>query len=168
MPTQLEFNFEVWKSIPNFPDYSASNMGRIKRTKAGYRTYIGKIIAPYKCHNGYHRVSLYRNRKEYRKRIHSIIMETFIGIKPKGLQVNHKNRIKIDNRLDNLEYVTFQQNMSHACAGEKNPSSKLKSIDVKNIRFLSNIVPQIKIAELYNVTPTNISAIINRKIWNHL
>jgi len=51
-------------------------------------------------------------RKNYL--VHRIVYETFCGQIPKGLQINHINGIKTDNRLSNLEMVTAKQNMTHA------------------------------------------------------
>ena len=55
------------------------------------------------------------NRQVKKKLAHRLVMETFSpNLKSKELEVNHKNGIKTDNRLENLEWVTRQENLQHA------------------------------------------------------
>jgi hypothetical protein len=83
--------------------------------------------------------------------IHRLMIETFIGQIPKGMQVNHINGDRYDNRLVNLEVVTPLENMQHAHrnglikyrGGEDNPQAKLKESEVLYIyeqikRFKNN------------------------------
>ena len=46
--------------------------------------------------------------------IHRLVLDAFVGEKLKGMQCNHKNGIKTDNKLENLEWVTPSQNRKHA------------------------------------------------------
>lgn len=45
--------------------------------------------------------------------MHQVVAHAFLGPCPEGLQVNHRNLIKADNRAANLEYVTHKENMAH-------------------------------------------------------
>lgn len=99
---------EVWKDVPNFKDYQASNLGNIR--KQNYRGFgIIKILKQGYDKNGYKKVNLFQ--KSYRT--HRIIAMTFLGNYSEDLQVNHINGIKDDNRIENLEMVTNQQNSFH-------------------------------------------------------
>lgn len=75
-------------------------------------------------------------------KVHRLILEAFIGFS--SLPVDHKNMVKTDNRLDNLEYVTHSENLkrswtldknrkSNGLIGTKNPNSKLSENEIKDI-----------------------------------
>lgn len=111
---------EVWKIIEDFPSYEVSNLGMIrnKTTK--------KIKSVWRDNDGYLKVSLINfnnGKKTYRKTVHRIVAEAFLGGKHDDLQVNHKNGIKDDNKVSNLEWVTCKENVLHAYAtGLREPS----------------------------------------------
>lgn len=102
---------EMWKLLP-YNEYEStyiSNFGRVK-------SHAGKIL------NGQNKEGyLYASIKTLISRkiksfpIHCLVMETYVG-PANGMQVNHKDGNKINNRLDNLEYVTGSENMLHAHA----------------------------------------------------
>lgn len=74
---------------------------------------------------GYVRITLYYDGKRKRYQLHRLIMETFCPVdNSQNLQVNHKNGDKLDNRLNNLEWVTAKENIYHAIkTGLKKPVS---------------------------------------------
>jgi hypothetical protein len=63
---------------------------------------------------GYQSVGVYVNKIGYRKNVHALVAEKFLGPRPTGYQINHKNGIKTDNRPENLEYVTRSENQEHS------------------------------------------------------
>jgi hypothetical protein len=100
---------ERWLPVVGFPKYEVSDLGHVKHVTAA------------KCRRcslsnwGYPIVTL--SGKPSRSRcVHHLVMEAFVGPRPGGLQINHKNGIKTDNRLENLEYITASQNIRHAMA----------------------------------------------------
>jgi len=98
---------EKFKDIPWYEGkYQVSNKGRIKNIK------FNKILNPYLDNKEYLRVSLYKNRKRKVLKVHRLVLQTFY--KKSDLTVNHKNGIKDDNRLENLEYMTIEENVKHA------------------------------------------------------
>jgi hypothetical protein len=136
---------EIWKDIPEFEGfYQASNLGRIKRlfgvikTKKRKRltwysmsekcetlTVQERILSPGKDFNGYFKVNLNKNGKSKNYFVHRLVALAFIPNPENKPQVNHKDLDKINNNLSNLEWVTHQENISHAFANGMR--GKLKS-----------------------------------------
>lgn len=116
---------EIWKDIPNYEGlYQVSNLGRIKSigrrvswefyNKPCARNHNERIITPEIGKIGYCRVGLCKNGKRTRYNLHRIIAKAFIP-NPNNLPtVNHKNGIRTDNRLENLEWASYSENNMHA------------------------------------------------------
>ena len=114
---------EIWKDIPNYEDYyQASNFGRIKSKDRYVNSNIkhndkalrkGKLLKLNIKKNGYLSVDLSKNNRPKTMSVHRIIAKTFLKNYSDNLEVNHKNGIKTDNRLINLEMVTKSQNIIH-------------------------------------------------------
>lgn len=103
---------ETWKDIAGHEGrYAVSNRGRV-------RNIFGAIKAQRYDKYGYPRLNLFKGDKTKLeiRHVHALVAESFIGSRPEGREVNHKNGIKDDNRLENLEYVTRSENIRHAFA----------------------------------------------------
>lgn len=119
-------NKEIWKPIKNYEGwYEVSNLGRVrsldrlvifnKKAKKGAkeRFYKGKIKS-LKYHNGYAMVNLLKNKDLNVVYVHRLVAETFLPRIAGKNEVNHKNGIKSDNRVENLEWCTRLENNLHA------------------------------------------------------
>lgn len=125
----------------------------------------------------YMSISLRRkNRKGFK--IHRLVAKAFIP-NPKGLlEINHKNGIKGDNRVKNLEWCSRQDNIDHSWKilpkrnhqrGEKNYWSKLTEKDVRQIRNLAKKGSSGRsLAPVYGVSATTINGIIKGVYWKHV
>ena len=112
--SQEEINNEEWRIIPIFDGiYSVSNLGRVRRNTNGRGTWKGKIMIPIKKQKGYYGVCLRYKSKNRDILIHALVALAFIGERPKGYDINHKDGIKGNNRPDNLEYISHADNMHH-------------------------------------------------------
>lgn len=112
---------EIWKDIKGFEGlYQISNYGRVKSLKREVRCGKSTRIIKEKIkiignHNmGYQVVNLFKESKCYPHLLHSLIAAYFIPNPNNYPEVNHKNGIKTDNRIDNLEWVTYSMNIKHA------------------------------------------------------
>jgi hypothetical protein len=96
---------EEWKIIPRFPNYEISNMGRIRNKRK-------RILKQFITTNGYCGICLYIDKDTpITGSVHTLVMSAFIGVRPEGLVIDHINRIKTDNRLENLRYCTQSENV---------------------------------------------------------
>ena len=109
---------EIWREIEGYPDYRVSNLGRIQscRKKPGE----WRLITPAVTKDGYARVSL-RNEvgKGKTLSVHRLVAKAFVPGYRDGLQVNHKDEDTLNNRADNLEWVTQRENNVFGTAIER-------------------------------------------------
>jgi len=168
---------EIWKTIPFYSKYKASNLGRLK-TFNWKNTGQTRIIKPAYDGSGYLRTVLIDDTGKYNTvKVHRIVATTFHGIKF-GLEVNHKNAIKDDNSAINLEWVTRQENLAHSKAnglqvvlkGEEIGNSKLTEYEVLEIRakFIPRQYSRVVLAKEYNVSEATIKDVLYRRTWKHI
>lgn len=109
---------EIWKDIPGFEGlYQASTLGRIKslpRKKKSWGSYKTIIMKQSLNTQGYPFVSLCKEGKVFRARVNRLIAMTFLPNPDNLPQVNHKNEIKTDNRLENLEWISAKDNCNYS------------------------------------------------------
>lgn len=136
---------EIWKDIIGYEGlYQVSNLGRIKSLKRktisrnGNTKYLKsekeRILKTVNDNNGYVIVYLCNNGKNKMIRVHRLVAKTFIPNPEMKPVVNHINGIKNDNRLENLEWTTYQENIIHAYkTGLKVTTKKQIESSIKNI-----------------------------------
>jgi DNA-binding NarL/FixJ family response regulator len=183
----MENNIEIWKDVVGYEEYyQVSNLGRIKRKPRKIinkgsncvQTLKEREIMPYKWRKGYFVVRLTDENKHVKRYfIHRLVAQAFIPNPENKSQVNHISGNKADNSVHNLEWVTLQENIEHACMnglrgnvkGENNNYSKLTEKDVLEIvELLSKGCAGKEVAQLYNVSETAISYIKTGKTWSYL
>lgn len=167
---------EKWKPIIGF-EYEVSNRGRVRNLSYGHRRFWGHILSPGDNGKGYMFVYLSKGKKPHRFYVHHLVAAAFIGPCPRGLEVNHENGDKADNKPRNLQYVTRGENNLHAfhklgrkaLRGEQGGNSKLTTEEVVAIRkLLRHGWPHYQIAFAYNVSKTTISNIRTGLTWSHV
>lgn len=94
--------------------YEVSNFGNVRRAVDGINTKAGQLKKPSINTYGYLIIGAYDSGKRKNIFVHRAVMDAFVGPCPKGMAVNHKDGNKLNNHLDNLEYVTPKENMIHA------------------------------------------------------
>lgn len=126
---------EIWKDIPNYENiYQASSLGRIRThpnkttftLKHGTRHWKMRIMKGKGNHkNPGARVSLWKNGEHKDWLVARLIAITFLGQPDKKQTVNHKNGNRLDNRVENLEWLSLADNIRHAFDNGLMPYSKI-------------------------------------------
>lgn len=159
-----------WEVIKDYPNYSISDTGMVKRNaytridSLGRKTNIEEqILKLYIDKDGYYRTTLVKDKKNHFIPVHRLVAQTFI-LNPNNLPVvNHKNENKKDNRVENLEWCTIQYNN---CYGERLKKVSLTS-GKKIIGYDNNVSMTFNSAQeagkTLGVSSANISECANGK-----
>lgn len=164
---------EIWKDILGYEDYyEVSNTGLIRR-----KAYIMKCRL---TNDGYPAITLCGGGKQLSKTIHRLVAEAFLENPENKPQVNHKDGIKANAMISNLEWMTASENIKHALDlglknktwqdGEKNINSKLTREQVLDIREKCKTMKISKVHKDYypNLHYNTIYKIKNNKLWKNL
>jgi hypothetical protein len=160
---------EWWLPIEGFPSYEVSDLGRVRRIG-------GRVLSVRGLRLGYPSVQLCENGHRTSMLVHRLVAAAFIDPCPHGLEVNHVDGVKTNNRSENLEYVTRQENEIHAyrelgfraASGEQNGNAKLTLEQVREIRLRARALDRPSysaIARDYGVTGDNVRAIAGGRSW---
>lgn len=183
----MENIIEIWKCINELDDtYEVSNLGNIQRkprmvlcpwSASGYRMLKERKMRLQDNGNGYKQLAVRYNRKRFIFYVHRLVAKYFIDNPDNKVEVNHKNAVKSDNKVSNLEWLTINENRTHAkennliCKGERSRQAKLTESIVLDIRKRHSENPNINklaLSREFGVKDTTIHKIINRERWRHI
>lgn len=112
----MENKVEIWKAHPEYAGIEVSTLGRVRtldkmvRNGSGIWLMKGRILKPASDKDGYLTVAVKVNDKFISKKVHRLTAQTFIQNPDNLPQVNHKNCVRDDNRVSNLEWCTASYN----------------------------------------------------------
>ena len=165
----MDQSLEQWRPVVGYEGlYEVSDQGKVRNCKTG------KILSNKPNKNiGYVVYSLFKNKKGKMHYGHCLVLEAFVGLRPKGdYQACHGNGIRNDNRVVNLRWDTRASNYEDArkhqtnSRGSRHGQAKLTEADVILIRQDDRLRKHI--AKEYKVSITTITHIKLGTTWNWL
>lgn len=172
---------EIWVPVLGYEGfYEASSEGNVRRIHRYGRAHV-HLLRP-GSRRDYANFTLCLESQAKTFCAHRLVWEAFNGQIPAGMQINHKNGDKRDNRLSNLEICTPSENTLHAVhvlhrpwtkpphvPGTKNGRAKINEEAVQEIRRLRQLGwSQQKIADAFGIHQTGVSALLRGLTWKHL
>lgn len=150
---------EIWKPCIGFEnEYMISNYGRVKSI------YWDKIRKPRVNNKGYYFLSFRKNGKGIAKSIHKLTIITFKGYKKGKTHVIHKNRIRTDNKISNLEWATRSEIMQDSVkSGRQTFEFIRKKINQYSIegKFIKTHSSQTQAAIDFNIDSATIRGVLS-------
>lgn len=121
---------EIWKAIKGFEGiYEVSNTGKVR--SLNYRS-TGRVQELKQCRDkdGYLHVNLCRSGEGYNSLVHRLVAAAFLQlpIAERANEVNHINERKSDNRVENLEYVSREENINHGTLPRRLGTARSKAV----------------------------------------
>lgn len=157
--------------------YEVSSLARVRSVttvlgpkagrRPGYYVRRGKILSPGISKRGYRMVAMVDSARRY---VHVLFAKAFIPNPDNKPFLNHKNGIKHDNRVENLEWVTKSENNRHAYQnGLKKPRMAISLRQAKNVRYKYEILgyTQVKLQKEYNICHTALRKVLRYQTPYH-
>lgn len=102
---------ETWKALPGYEDrYEVSDLGRVWSIWNPEFPRTGVLMRPNVDAKGYHLLTIWRDGRNRKIGVHRLVMWTFVGPQPRGIEVRHLDGNPANNRLSNLRYGTSSEN----------------------------------------------------------
>ncbi len=135
---------EEWRPVVGYEGiYEVSSLGRVRRIAwaANRPKSDGGVLKPYVNKGGYVVCRLYHNGHHRLFLVHRLVMAAFVGPIPAGLQVNHRDFVRTNNAVANLEYLTVTENIRYSAErgrwlhkmGELHPFAKVSDAEKEAI-----------------------------------
>lgn len=169
---------EIWKDIEGTDGrYSVSNEGNIRSNGffvntgkiLGGKRFISKRVLKPQNHPCGYKCYTFSNLKT--TTIHRLVANAFLSNPENKEFVNHKNGIKSDNRLENIEWATRRENEDHAFETGLKKIITSSVLNEKKVLFIldnCHKIPTPKLAKMMNVSSATINRVIQRVIWSHI
>lgn len=153
---EIKMEEEIWKIIDS--RYSVSNYGNVKSNYANKE----RILKPYKNHCGYLMIDLRNGKSKKAVGVHRLVAMAFIDNPYSYKEVNHKDEIKTNNNVNNLEWCDTKYNCNYGTRNERkamNCRKKIYSVDKQGtITFYNGI---IEASEKTGIPRSNISKVLS-------
>lgn len=168
-------------AVPGFEGwYAVSSAGevrslprKVEARNGRVSSRVGKILKAFKDKDGYLRVGLRKEGHNWSKAVHRLVAEAFLGEPAAGLEVDHRNFDKTDNRPCNLRWVTRQENLAHSFEANRNcartcpkKAKKLTAAEADSIFLLKGRLTLSEASRQFKVSCSVVRGIWNGQGWS--
>lgn len=137
---------EVWKDIPGYEEYYEINQYGVVKSKDRivkrfYGDFFqkGKIMKQQLNHNGYNTIQLTKDKNQKRYMVHRLVAITFIPNPENFPFINHKDEIRTNNHVSNLEWCTQRYNVSYGnCISKRQLTQRHTNKNMKTVIAYDN------------------------------
>lgn len=162
----------VWRPVVGYEGlYEVSDTGLVRRLAVRDscgRQRKGRVLRQVEDRR-YRRVTLSKDSRPLNVSVHKLVAEAFLGVRPDGCVINHKDGVKANNQPGNLEYVTQAENNRHAVAlglkasGERHGQTRLSTRQVEAVRVeFSRGLSIARLTALTGMSPRQVSRIVRK------
>ena len=154
---------ETWRAIAGYEGlYEVSDLGRVKSLKHGKE----KILKPWKTNNGYLHVIIFKDGHRKQTLVHRIVAEAFIPNPNNLTTVNHKDEVKTNNTVTNLEWMSMKDNLNYGTRNKRITESLSKQVqmfDKSTGELLATFPSTNEAGRVTGINQSNISECCNGK-----
>lgn len=179
-------NTEIWKPCTEAPSVlEVSNLGRVRTLTRESQVYgrkrdgvvqgafrqirNGKVLSPYIARHGYPEIAVMVDGRRTKYRVHRLVARAFVDGYFDGASIDHLDGNKLNNRWDNLEWVTLSENTRRQwesglvdLRGELSASAKLTNLQAHAVAVLyDNNFPPSQVAEWFGISAAAVYKIAN-------
>lgn len=165
---------EEWRPVVGYEwIYQVSNLGNVRsidRIDSRKHKRVGVVLKRMIDSHGYYEVNLCKNGRVKPTQVHKLVMRAFVGERPDGCDINHKDGNKTNPSVDNLEYVTegynvqhaFDHGLNHGRKGQKHHYAKFTNEQAKEVReiYARGGISHKELGKIFGVSASSISDIV--------
>lgn len=145
------------REIKNFEHYKIDENGNIFNR-------FGKKIKPSIINSGYLKIDLFKDKKRYQFLVHRLVALNFLENVNNFKCVNHKDKNKLNNNVDNLEWCTYKYNLEYSdCIKNANLKTRKKIKQIKEGKIIKIFNSAMEAQKELNISNSNINECCNRK-----
>lgn len=159
----------MFVQLKDFPDYVVTDEGEVislVHRNAKTRKPRWKRMQTRVTNSGYEILTISVATQRKTCTVHSLVASAFLGSRPEGKDVNHKDGDKLNNHADNLEYCSRSDNLTHAFAsglapkGQRHGRSKFSDTLIAEVLSLKGKATQREVAKRFGMSQQYVG-----KLW---
>lgn len=171
-----ELESKATRPHPIYSGYHVGMDGSVWSVSSNWRGYGPRPLASLLDKNGYSRVRLTVDGRRFRRGVHQLVAETYLGSRAAGQEVRHLDGNKTNNGVFNLWYGTAKDNARDRAQHDRTAKGSLNGEAVLTERIVAGMrteyaqggITHLELARRYGVSRTAIGLAINRKSWRHV